>query len=125
MSISTAARGDTLINVIDPVSAANTAAATSGWIDMRGYKGDIIFIQTTGALTGSLASKIQGATSSGGAGAADITGAAFTAVSAANKVHRCVVPATAAPYMKYVGTVTTGPIVICVIAMASPVGDSA
>jgi len=114
MGISSADDGATLVSVLPSISAANTAAATSGWIDVRSYIGNILFDVHSGAITGSFVGKIQSATDGSGTGAADITGATHTAVSTANQVKSISVPATVAPYMAYVGTVTTGPVVISV-----------
>lgn len=118
--ISSDSRAATLVSVLPAVSAADTAAATSGWIDVRPYKGNIRFIINTGAVTGSMAGKLQSATDSGGTGAADITGATHTSVSTANQVRTITIPATTAPYIKYIGTVTTGPILISVSLLAHP-----
>jgi hypothetical protein len=109
---------DTTTIFLNPVSAADTAAATSAWIDMGHKKGNIVIIQSTGALTGSLASIIQGSTAANGAN--PVTLATFTAVSAANKCHSVTVDARHYRYLHYVGTVTTGPIVIGVCALSHP-----
>lgn len=108
-------------SLLDAVSAANTAAATSGtgkWLDVRPYESEILVVQQTGAVTGSLAGKLQSATDADGAGAADISGATFTAVSAANKTHYCVVDPkkVVGGFLGYVGTVVTGPVLISVSA---------
>jgi hypothetical protein len=123
MSIGNAARADSAVVVLSAKSAADTAAATSGWIDVRNYKGDLCFIVQTGAVTGSVAGKIQSATDSGGTGAADIPGATFTSVTQADKVAKLTLPTTVAPFVRYVGTVTTGPVLISVILLAHP-GES-
>jgi hypothetical protein len=106
--------------MLNPVSAANTAAATSGWIDVRAFKGTIAVVAQVGAVTGSITGKLQSATDSGGTGAADIAGATFTAVSAANKIQKITIPATTGPYIAYVGTVVTGPAVIAVSCYGHP-----
>jgi hypothetical protein len=120
MGVCSADDGATLVSVLPSVSAATTAAATSGWIDCRTYIGNILFDIHSGAITGSYVGKIQGASDSGGTGAADITGATHTSVSTANQTKTISVPATAAPYMKYIGTVTTGPVVISVTLRGRP-----
>ena len=114
MGICSADDGATLVSVLPSVSAADTAAATSGWIDCRQYIGTILFDVHSGAITGSFVGKLQSASDSGGTGAADITGATHTAISTANQVKTISVAATTAPYMKYIGTVTTGPVVLSV-----------
>jgi hypothetical protein len=40
--------------LLDPVSAAATVNATSGWVDVRGIEGDVQVIAQVGALTGSI-----------------------------------------------------------------------
>ncbi len=118
--ISSDSRAATAVTVLPAVAAADTAAATSGWIDVRKYKGVIKFVVNTGTITGSVAGKLQGATDSGGSGAADITGATHTSISTASQIREILLPATTAPYVKYIGTVTTGPVVISVTLVAHP-----
>lgn len=115
MGISTAARGDTTTILINPASCADTAAATSSWIDIRPYKGELLITAISGAITGSLTGKMRTATDVGGTGAADITGATFTAVTDANQTQTVVVPKGAGPFVQYVGTVVTGPVVLAVV----------
>lgn len=116
--ISNDSKAATLVSVLPAISAAATANATSGWIDVRGYKGTLMFLMNTGAITGSVAGKLQGADDSGGTNSADITGATFTNVSTANQVRVCNIPATLRPFIKFVGTVTTGPVLISVTLSA-------
>ena len=98
------------VKVINTVSAANTAAATSGWIDVRKYEGDLLFLQHIGAVTGSITGKIQDADDSSGTNSADVTGATATAVSSANDAQKIVVPASSVRgWVRYVGTIVTGP----------------
>lgn len=107
--------------VVNPVSAANTAAATSGWIDVRSIEGDLLFVQQVGAVTGSLAGKIRDADDSSGTGAADVTGATFTSVSTANNVQKLAVRSdTVRGWVQYVGTVTTGPALVSVSLLGRP-----
>ncbi len=120
MGVCSADDGATVVQVLLPGSKANTAAATSGWIDCRTYVGNVLFDVSTDTITGTLAGKVQGASDSGGTGAADITGATHTNVTTANQVRTIAVPATAAPYMKYIGTVTTGPVVLGVTMRGRP-----
>ncbi|MEY2654032.1 MAG: hypothetical protein RLZZ524_1060 [Pseudomonadota bacterium] len=118
--ISNDATAATVVSVLPAVSAADTAAATSGWIDCRKYKGKLKFIINSGTITGSTAGKLQGADDAGGTNAADITGATHTAISTASQVRTIVIRATERPFVKYVGTVTTGPILISVTLEAHP-----
>ena len=108
-------------SLIDAVSAANTAAATSGsgkWLDVRSYDGDILVTQQIGAVTGSITGKLQSATDANGTGAADITGATFTAVSSANNTQTIVVDPkkVVGGFLGYVGTIVTGPALTSVVA---------
>lgn len=115
------AQAATPVRVIDPVSAANTAAATSGWIDVRQYEGDLAILQAVGAVTGSIAGRIQDATDGSGTGAADVTGATFTTVSAANNAQEIAVSANAVRgWIRYIGTVVTGPALVSVSLLARP-----
>ena len=109
----------TVASLIDAASCANTAAATSGsgkWLDVRTYTGEIIVIQQIGACTGSIAGRLQSATDANGTGAANITGATFTTVSAANNTQRVVVDPreVVGGFLGYVGTIVTGPALVSV-----------
>ena len=46
------AQAATSAKLLDPISAANTAAATSGWVDVRDAEGDVMVTAQVGALTG-------------------------------------------------------------------------
>jgi len=63
----------TTVKLLDPASAANTAAATSAWVDVTKAEGDVVFINQVGALTGSITWTIEEASDAGGTGAAGIT----------------------------------------------------
>ena len=117
--ISNDARACTSTLVLASKNATDTAGATSGYIDVRAAKGNIMFVAIHGLTTGTIAGKIQGATDSTGGGVADIAGATFTSATGTG-VTKCVIPATAAPYIRYVGTVTTGPAQIAVAAEFHP-----
>jgi hypothetical protein len=111
----------TVVALINPASAANTAAATSGWIDIRQYEGDLAITQHIGAVTGSIAGKIQDATDGSGTGVEDVPGATFTTVSSANNVQEIAVSANAVRgWIRYVGTVVTGPALTAVSLLARP-----
>lgn len=97
--------------LLSPVSAANTAAATSAWVDARAYEGDLVFIVQTGAVTGSITWTIEDATDGSGTGAAGITPneGAFAA-GAANQIQKRTVNAGAMRgWVRCVGTIVTGP----------------
>lgn len=111
-----------IVQMVISVSAANTAAATSGWIDVRAYEGDLVILINPGAITGSHTPSIEDATDSGGTGAAAIAAneGAYTAL-AANTARKYTIPAGAARgWIRYVGTIVTGPSLIGVQLLAHP-----
>jgi hypothetical protein len=114
--INAEAQAATTTKLLDPVSAANTAAATSSWVDVRDSEGDIMFINQVGALTGSITWTIEHASDGSGTGAAAITPneGAYSA-GAANQVQKRTVSANAIQgYVRCVGTIVTGPSVVAV-----------
>jgi len=118
LSQASAATGASLI---DAISAAATANATSGagkWLDVRTYDGEILVCQQIGAVTGSITGKLQSATDANGTSAADITGATFTAVSSANNTQFTSVDPrrVVGGFLGYVGTIATGPALVSVTA---------
>lgn len=104
--------------LLNPVSAANTAAATSAWVAVPvAWEGDVLVLLQTGAVTGSMAAILETADDGSGTGVRTVTfsdgTAAFTGVSAANKIEKKVVERKAlGTHVKFTGTVTTGPILI-------------
>ena len=102
------------VKLLDTASAANTAAATSGWVDVREAEGDIVFSNQVGALTGSITWTIEHASDGSGTGAAAITPneGAYTA-GAANQIQKRTVNASAvAGWVRCVGTIGTGPALV-------------
>lgn len=112
----------TIKKLLDPVSAANTAAATSGWTDVREAEGDVVFTNQVGALTGSITWTIEHASDSGGTGAAAITpNEGAYAAGAANQVQKRTVNASAvAGWVRCVGTIVTGPALVAASLMYRP-----
>lgn len=110
----------TATSLIDAVSAANTAAATSGsakWLDVRPYDGEILVIQQLGAVTGTIAGKLQSASDANGTGAADITGYTFGTNTVNTSSTIAVDPKkVVGGFLGYVGTIATGPSLISVVA---------
>lgn len=100
--------------LLSPVSAANTAAATSGWVDVRDAEGDLVFINQVGALTGSITWTIEHASDGSGTGAAAITpNEGAYAAGAATQVQKRTVSASAvAGWVRCVGTIVTGPALV-------------
>jgi hypothetical protein len=116
------AQAAVLALLLSPVSAANTAAATSGWVDVRGVEGDVSVIAQVGALTGSITWTIEDATDGAGAGAAGITPneGAFAA-GAANQAQKRTVKAKATRgFIRLVGTIVTGPAVVAASYQGRP-----
>lgn len=112
----------TIKKLLDPVSAANTAAATSGWIDVREAEGDVVFVNHVGALTGSIAWTIEHASDAGGTAAAAITpNEGAYAAGAANQVQKRTVNAGAvAGWVRCVGTIVTGPALVAASLLYRP-----
>lgn len=101
--------------VMTPASKANTAAATSSWIDVRAAEGDIQFIVLTGAITaGGIVYTIEDATDGSGTGGAGMTPneGAFATVTADSVQERTVSANTCRGWVRVVGTITTGPVVV-------------
>lgn len=97
--------------LLDPVSAANTAAATSAWISVGNSEGDLMFIVQVGAMTGSITWTIEEASDGSGTGAAAMTPneGAFAA-GAANQIQKRTVRQSASKgFVRCVGTIVTGP----------------
>lgn len=116
------AQSAAIVKLLDPVSAANTAAATSSWVDARSYEGDLSFAVQVGALTGSITWTIEHASDGSGTGAASITPneGAFAA-GAANQMQKRTVNAGAiAGWVRVVGTIGTGPAVVAASLQSHP-----
>jgi hypothetical protein len=117
-------QADALVKLLDPVSAANTAAATSGWVDVRQYEGDVEFEIHTGAITGSISWDVQDATDSGGTGAASIASSlneGGTFVNTANQVQKKTIrPSATRGFVRLLGTIVTGPVLVQAALQARP-----
>ena len=100
--------------LLNPVSAANTAAATSAWVSVQDAEGDIMFIVQSGALTGSLAWTIETASDGAGTGAAARTPneGAFATVVANQVQERSINKSNLLGFVRVVGTIVTGPVLV-------------
>ena len=110
------------VKLLDPVSAAATANATSGWIDVREAEGDIVFSNQVGAMTGSITWTIEDATDGSGTGAAGITPneGAYLA-GAANQIQKRTLNGSAVRgWVRCVGTIVTGPSLVAVSIQYHP-----
>lgn len=108
------AQAASAVLMLSPVSAANTAAATSGWIDVRAAEGDLLITVQMGALTGSCTWTVEDATDNSGTGGAAITPneGAFAA-GAANSIQKRTLNAGAVRgWIRVVGTIVTGPVLV-------------
>lgn len=104
--------------LLNPVSAANTAGATGGWVDVRNAQGDILIVAQVGGLTGSIAWSVEDATDNSGTGAAAITpsNGAFAA-GAQNQVQRRSLSGNAVRgWIRIKGTIGTGPALVAASA---------
>jgi hypothetical protein len=109
-----------LLGGIAPADAANTAAATSPWIDVRHVVGDIRVIVDVGVVAaGSITPTIEDADNGSGDNNAAVTpvDGAFTAVTPSNDPLRQVrhVQSNAVRgWIRVVGTIATGPAQVAV-----------
>lgn len=114
-----------VVSLLAPVDAANTTAATGTGVLFSQYEGDLMITQTVGVVTaGQIAGKLQECDDDAGTGAADISGATFTAVTTSNDplVQKITVDSgsLSKAYIRYVGTITTGPAAVAVVMHARP-----
>lgn len=100
--------------LLSPVSAANTAAATSSWVDVRDAEGDLLITVQNGALTGSCTWTIEHASDGSGTGGAAITAneGAFATTTANSIQKRTVNAGAVAGWIRVVGTIVTGPTLV-------------
>lgn len=97
--------------LLTAASCANTAAATGTGVDLKDYEGPVLITQNHGVSTGTLDGKIQD--SADNSSFADVTGATFTQCTTTAAIQSIVVQSKQVRrYVKYVGTVGTGPQVV-------------
>lgn len=114
-----------VVTLLKAQSAANTAAATGTAVDIRPYEGDLMITQQVGVITGTLDGKLQECDDASGTNAADIAGATFTQVTTSNddpNTQKITIPAgsLSKPFLRYVGTIGTGPSLVSVVLHAHP-----
>ena len=102
----------TVVNLLTPVSAANTAAATSAaGVDLLDYEGPVLVTQHHGVGTGTIDGKIQD--SADNSAFADVAGLTFTQETTTAGIQKMVVnPKSIRRYIRYLGTVGTGPAIV-------------
>lgn len=109
MSLFNFAGGSTGVNVLAAVSAANTAAATSTAVDLIDYEGPVLVVQNHGTGTGTLDGKIQDS-ADGSTDWQDVSGLTFTQVTTTANTQKIAFNAKGVRrYVRYVGTIVTGP----------------
>lgn len=97
-----------------PASKANTAAATTTGFDTQQYEGDLLVVQDVGAVTGSITGAIEDSADNASFAAVS-TPIAFTIVSSANNIQTVKVnKRLVRRYIRYVGTIVTGPALLAV-----------
>lgn len=103
-------------------SCANTAAATGTGVDLRDYEGPVVIVQNHGTSTGTLDGKIQD--SGDNASFADVSGLTFSQSTTTADVKSLVVQSKQVRrYIRYLGTVGTGPQVVgvCMVGVKKSV----
>ena len=107
-----------VVQVLPAVSAANTAAATSSGVDLTGYDGVVAVVVNCGAITGTMDPKIQD--SADNSSFADVAGLTAAQVATASQVRVIKFQRRdVRRYIKFVGTVGTGPVLIGVTLVAN------
>jgi hypothetical protein len=103
--------GSTTVSMLAAVSAANTAAATGTGVDLNDYEGPVIVIQSHGVSTGTLDGKVQD--SADNSAFADVSGLTFTQSTTTADIKTLVFDRKSVRrYVRYLGTVATGPQVV-------------
>lgn len=120
------AGASTVLNILAPIDATATANATSAWVAVAGYEGDLALICHAGILdAGTVTWTAETATDNSGTGAVAITFAegAFTAVTTSNddpNVQKRTFPAKAClGYVKVTGTIVTGGALVSVCLLGT------
>jgi hypothetical protein len=108
--------------LLDPVSAAASVNATSAWVDIRNREGTVEITVQAGAITGSIAWTIEDATDGAGTGGAGLTPneGAFAAVTANNIQKRTFPVRATRGFIRVVGTIVTGPVLVAASMRAHP-----
>ncbi len=98
-------------------SASQASTVTGSAVDLTGYDAPIVVVQSHGTGTGTLDGKIQDS-ADGSTGWADVSGATFTQSTTTADVKSLVLwPASIKRYIRYVGTIVTGPQNVGVVAI--------
>ena len=115
--LSNVAQAATVATLLHGTNATNTAGATGTAVDITDYEGYLLVTQACNVVTGTIAGKVQHSTTTEATDFADVTGAAWTAVTTDNDVAalKITVPVNGLnKYIRYIGTITTGPAMVSV-----------
>ncbi len=106
------AGNSTTVALLATASCADTAAATGARVDLLDYTGGAIIVQNHGVSTGTLVGKIQDS-ADGSTDWTDVSGAAFTQSTTGADIKAIALQTKQVRrYIRYVGTVGTGPQVV-------------
>lgn len=95
-------------------AASNASTVTGSAVDLQDYNSPVLIVQNHGVSTGTLDGKIQDS-ADGSTGWADISGAAFAqSTTTADVKMLTITPGQVRRYIRYVGTIVTGPQVLSV-----------
>jgi hypothetical protein len=106
--------------VLKPATYASAAAASSNFIDARGYEGDILIIQNSSVVSGALTAWIEDASDTAGTNAASANTTAFSSHGASSNVQMRTVDAKSIKgFLRYRG-IPTGSALISVMLLGRP-----
>ena len=114
--------------LLAPIDAADTAAATGVWIDVSGCVGDLVLIVNVGVVTaGSIVPSLHTASDVGGTGDTLMVPngdeGVCTTVTTSNDpmiIKRTYDSRSCLGWVAFVGTVTTGPVCVSATLQAHP-----
>jgi hypothetical protein len=94
-------------------AASNASTVTGSGVDLQDYNSPVLIVQNHGTSTGTLDGKIQD--SADNSSFADVSGATFTqSTTTADVKMLTLTPGQVRRYIRYVGTIVTGPQVLSV-----------
>lgn len=98
-------------------SASQASTVTGASVEMLDYEGPVAIVQSHGTGTGTLDGKIQDS-ADGSTGWADVTGATFTQRTTTAAIDVIALnPKQTKRYIRYVGTIVTGPQNLAVVVV--------
>ena len=117
------AQASTCTQLLAPISCANTAAATTSYMDTNEYEGFLVGIMQVGVITGTLDGKFEMASDESHTGLADVPNGAFTTqVTTSNDVatYKISFPVNGLlRYVRFKGTIVTGPAIVGVSVLGT------